>query len=155
MIAFTIREVTHLKILHTIISKFAHRGIPYIILHYDMPRGDKEYNRATIKRLKLSSPREINYAKKVLSYKNDAHLLSLLVKNKCECNWGLGFLGLILVAAGLYFVVWGFISQTTTALSGALNWTAALYYLIGVALMGFGKMSKRSSCSDCKVHMKH
>ena len=78
-----------------------------------------------------------------------------MAKNTCKCNWSLSLLGLILLAAGFYFVVWGFLSQTSTALgNGAYNWTAALYYLIGVALMGFSKMAKGSSCGGCKVHIK-
>ena len=30
--------------------------------------------------------------------------------NQCECNWGMTLLAIILFTAGIYFLVWGFIS---------------------------------------------
>lgn len=84
MIAFIIRELTHLKVLHPIISKFIEKKTPYIILHYDVPRGDKEYNRATIKKLCQSSPKIIKNSKKNLAFANDTKLLELILKNRCK-----------------------------------------------------------------------
>lgn len=76
-----------------------------------------------------------------------------MVKGKCSCNLGMGILGLILLTAGLYFVVWGFITQTVSAISWSLwNWNALLFYLIGIVLIGLGKMSKYKGYGCCSVH---
>ncbi len=75
-----------------------------------------------------------------------------MAKSKCECNWGMGFLAMILFAAGFYFIVWGFLTQTTSGITW--DWIAMLYYLIGFAVIGLGKGAKRSGCSNCKIHMK-
>lgn len=71
---------------------------------------------------------------------------------KCECNIGAGLFGLILMTAGFYFFVTGFLTQV----SGQVlfwNWWALLYYLIGFLLFAFGKMSKHKACAGCPVHM--
>lgn len=70
--------------------------------------------------------------------------------NKCECNWGLGIIAIILLAFGLYFLVAGFISQTGT---GALwNWNAILMYALGALIVGFGKVTKYKACGGCSEH---
>ena len=54
-VAFVIREITYLKILQPIIEEFSKLNIPYNIYHFDAPRGQKEYNRATLENIKKSS----------------------------------------------------------------------------------------------------
>lgn len=74
------------------------------------------------------------------------------MSERCECNVGAGLFGLILMAAGFYFFVTGFLTQV----SGATlfwNWWALLYYLIGFLLLALGKISKHKGCSGCTVHM--
>lgn len=75
-----------------------------------------------------------------------------MAKNKHNCNFGLGLLAIVLFAIGLYFLVWGFLTQTTSGITW--DWNVLLYYLIGFAVMALGKWAKWSSCKDCKVHMK-
>jgi uncharacterized membrane protein YedE/YeeE len=76
-----------------------------------------------------------------------------MAKQKCGCKPFAGFLGLILIAAGIYFLVWGFIDQTSNAISWNIwNMHAGLLYLIGAFLFGFGKMLKHKGYGCCKVH---
>lgn len=82
MIAIVVRELTYLKILHPIMEELHEAGVPYILYHFDAPRGDKEYNRATLKKLKLSSPNVVNNAFKVKAFGNDAHLKKQLAHDK-------------------------------------------------------------------------
>lgn len=75
---------------------------------------------------------------------------------KCECNWGAGLLGMILMTAGFYFLVTGFLTQLGGAtLVFSWNWWALLYYLVGFLLFGMGKMSKHRACSGCEMHSMH
>mgnify|MGYP001559874197 CR=1 FL=1 len=75
--------------------------------------------------------------------------------NQCECNWGATLFAVILFTAGIYFLVWGFVSQTTAGVSwNLIDWNAALLYLIGFAVLWLGKMAKWSSSSYCKLHGK-
>lgn len=71
-------------------------------------------------------------------------------KNTCECNWGAGILALILMAFGLYFLVWGVLSQVASGV--AWNWNAILMYLVGVLVVGLGKMAKYKACGGCGSH---
>lgn len=84
MIAVVIRDFAHLKIMHLIMKRFIRHKLPFIVIHYDVPRASKEYNRATLKRLKLSSGDIIDKAKKIIPYKNDQQLIDILVKNRCK-----------------------------------------------------------------------
>ena len=73
---------------------------------------------------------------------------------KCECNVGVGLFGLILMTAGFYFFVTGFLAQVGGASAQfSWNWWALLYYLIGFLLTAFGKISKHKACGGCGVHM--
>lgn len=64
-------------------------------------------------------------------------------------------ISVILFAAGVYFLVWGFVSQTTGNISwNSLDWNAVLFYLIGILVLGLGKMAKWSSSANCKLHGK-
>jgi len=72
---------------------------------------------------------------------------------KCSCMPGMGLLALILITAGIYFLVWGFYNQSTTLLSWSMwNWESMLYYLIGLLLVWCGKMAKHSGCHNCTMH---
>ena len=76
-----------------------------------------------------------------------------MAKQKCECNPGTGIIGVLLLAVGIYFLVWGFIDQTSNAISwSSWNWSAGLLYLIGVFLLGFGHIFKHKGYGCCKVH---
>jgi len=70
-------------------------------------------------------------------------------KEKCECRPIIGFGSIILMALGLYFLVWGFSIQTK-ALSW--SWSALVCYLVGVVLVGFGKIAHKKGYAECKLH---
>jgi membrane-bound ClpP family serine protease len=79
-----------------------------------------------------------------------------MAKDKCECRPGIGVLGMVLIVAGIYFLVWGFMIQTNSNLSwSSWSWWAALNYLIGIFLFGFGKIYKHKGYGCCKVHSMH
>lgn len=82
MIGVVIRELTYLKILQPIAEEFARIGMPYILYHFDAPRGDKEYNRATSAGIKKSSSIIIEKANKVKAFKDDKELLNQLLHDK-------------------------------------------------------------------------
>lgn len=78
---------------------------------------------------------------------------SMKSKGKCECKPVVGVLGMILLAAGIYFLVWGFKVQMATIISwGSWSWKAILFYLVGLFLVGFGKMLKYKGYECCTVH---
>ena len=59
----------------------------------------------------------------------------------------------VLFAVGAYFLVWGFVSQTTSVISwSSFDLNALLFYLIGVLILVFGKMAKWGSSANCKLH---
>jgi TM2 domain-containing membrane protein YozV len=61
----------------------------------------------------------------------------------CEGKPGMGILAAALMAVGIYFLIWGFMTQMASAISWSLwNWNALLYYLIGFLVLGLGKMLK-------------
>ena len=75
--------------------------------------------------------------------------------NQCNCNWFMALISVVLFAVGIYFLVWGFVSQTTSGISwNFLDWNAVLFYLIGVLVLVFGKMAKWGSSVNCKLHGK-
>jgi len=74
---------------------------------------------------------------------------------QCNCNWIMALISVILFAIGIYFIVWGFVSQTTSGISwSSLDLNALLFYLIGVLVLVFGKMAKWGSSANCKLHGK-
>ena len=81
MIAIDIREITSLKLLQPICLYFLKKKIPYIITHYDVSRGEKEYNRATVKKINKSSNAMVAGAKKILAYGNDSGLIKIIKNN--------------------------------------------------------------------------
>lgn len=82
MIGVVVRELTFLKVLHPIMEELHKAGVPYVLYHFDAPRGDKEYNRATLAKLKKSSPKIVANAAKVKAFGNDSQLRKQLVHDK-------------------------------------------------------------------------
>ncbi len=75
--------------------------------------------------------------------------------NQCSCNWVMALISVILFAVGAYFLVWGFVSQTTSGVSwSSFDLNAMLFYLIGFLVFAFGKMAKWGSSANCKMHGK-
>lgn len=82
MIGVVVRELTYLKVLQPIVEELARIGVSYVLYHFDAPRGDKEYNRATAIGIKKSSSIVIEKAIKVKAFKNDKELLNQLLHDK-------------------------------------------------------------------------
>ena len=82
MIGIVVRELTFLKVLHPIMEELHQAKVPYVLYHFDAPRGDKEYNRATLAKLKLSSPTVVSNAAKVKAFANDGQLRKQFVHDK-------------------------------------------------------------------------
>jgi len=89
MIAIDIRELNYLKLLHPICMYFLNNNIPYTIVHYGMPRGDKEYNRSSVEKINKSDPRILAGARNVFSYNNDSELLRIVKDNNIKKFVGL------------------------------------------------------------------
>lgn len=71
--------------------------------------------------------------------------------DKCKCVPGMGILALILAVVGLYSIILGI--KTQFALDVVYtNWSAMLYYLVGILLMACAKISKHSAYCNCSVH---
>lgn len=82
MIGVVVRELTYLKILAPIMRELRNLGQPYVLYHFDAPRGDKEYNRATRPKMIKAAPEATNGAVKIKAFANDTHLLQQLVHDK-------------------------------------------------------------------------
>lgn len=82
MIAVVVRELTYLKILAPIMQQLHAQGAEYVLYHFDAPRGDKEYNRATLPKLKIAHHASVQNAKKVVPFANDKQLLSKMIADK-------------------------------------------------------------------------
>lgn len=75
--------------------------------------------------------------------------------NQCNCNWIMALLSVVLFAVGAYFLVWGFVSQTTSGVSwSSFDMNALLFYLLGFLVFAFGKMARWGSSANCKMHGK-
>lgn len=76
--------------------------------------------------------------------------------NQCECNWVMTLVSVILFAVGAYFIVGGFVSQTTSGVSwSSFDLNAVLFYLLGFLIFAFGKMANWGSTANCKLHGKN
>ena len=82
MIGVVVRELTYLKALEPIMNSLHDSGAKYIVYHFDAPRGDKEYNRATLPKLKIASKQAVQNASGIKSFANDKQLLQMLIKDK-------------------------------------------------------------------------
>ena len=82
MIGVVIRDLPYLKLLHPICEQLQILGVPYVIYHWDVPRGSKEYNRASLTKITKSSPGVIKGAKKVRAFAKDKQLLNQLKEDK-------------------------------------------------------------------------
>ena len=70
---------------------------------------------------------------------------------KCECNWVMMILGVIVMAIGFFLMVKGFMMQT----QAATMWTVLIYYAIGILVWCVGKMFKHKGCCGmCSGYMK-
>lgn len=75
--------------------------------------------------------------------------------DQCNCNWSMSLISVVLFAVGAYFLVWGFVSQTTSGVSwSSFDLNALLFYLLGFLVFAFGKMAKWGSSANCKLHGK-
>jgi len=79
-----------------------------------------------------------------------------MANSKCHCNIGILFLTIILITAGIYFLVWGFLVQTIVFDSSinpsSFSWRAIVFYLVGVFLFLCGKMFKSHGTNACELH---
>ena len=67
----------------------------------------------------------------------------------------MALISVVLFAVGAYFLVSGFVSQTTNGASwSSFDLNAMLFYLIGFLVFAFGKMAKWGSSANCKLHGK-
>jgi len=81
-IALVVRELTYLKALHPIMVELKKAGQQYIIYHYDMFRGAKEYNRATRKKMVQSSREVMAGAKKIKAFADEKELQKGLLHDR-------------------------------------------------------------------------
>ena len=71
---------------------------------------------------------------------------------KCTCNPLLAVVALVLLALGLYFLVWGFTVQRSCTMSWSVwCWNALFLYAVGLVSLALGKMAKLKGGS-CAVH---
>lgn len=74
-----------------------------------------------------------------------------MAKMDCSCDWGGGILSIVMIALGIWFLAGGFVTQLNVTGSN-FNWMVAAWYVIGVALVMYGKMWGYKSCGYCDVH---
>jgi hypothetical protein len=75
----------------------------------------------------------------------------MVKKKSCECRPFFGLVALILMTLGIYSLVSGFFIQGMGSL-GFFNWPALAYYIVGLFLLGLGKMSKFKAHEMCSAH---
>lgn len=81
-IAVVIRECTYLKVLAPIMHALHKHGQDYILYHWDAPRYDKEYNRASFDKINAANKDSVQNAKKVKAFSNDQQLLKQFKHDK-------------------------------------------------------------------------
>lgn len=84
MIGVVVRELTFLKVLHPIMEELRRASAPYTLYHFDAPRGDKEYNRATLNAIKKSSPTVVKHASQIKPFSSDVQLKKQLLQDKVK-----------------------------------------------------------------------
>lgn len=73
------------------------------------------------------------------------------MKDKCNCKPGMGIVALILAVAGFYSIILGIKTQWASSVVYN-NWSAMLYYLIGIVVLAFAKISKWKAFNCCDAH---
>jgi hypothetical protein len=84
MIGIVVRELTYLKILQPIMLELHRVGQKYILYHYDVHRGMKEYNRATRPKMEQSSKEMIVNAVGVKAFRGEKDLRKHLIQDKIK-----------------------------------------------------------------------
>jgi hypothetical protein len=84
LVGIDVREFSSLKIIQPLCEYFIGMGVPYILYHCDMPRGSKEYNRASLKNIKASSKKIVKHARHVRPYASNAALAGLLLADNIK-----------------------------------------------------------------------
>lgn len=69
---------------------------------------------------------------------------------KCGCKPWMGLVALILAVIGFYLVIAGIKTQLASNLM--YDWSVILYYLIGILLLAFAKVSKHKAFYGCNLH---
>jgi len=77
-VAIVIRDMPYLKLLYPICEQLSALGQKFTVYHWDHPRGDKEYIRATRGNILKSSPEILNMAERIIPFKTDVQLGSQL-----------------------------------------------------------------------------
>ena len=62
---------------------------------------------------------------------------------KCECNWFMMILGVVVMAVGLWLVVKAFFMQGQPSSD---MWMTMIYYAIGILVLCVGKIFKHKGC---------
>ena len=81
MIGISVRDLTYLKSLQPIMLELQNCNVDYILYHMDIPRGAKEYNRASLKSIQRSSESILKGAKHTRSFKDNNDLSSQMVRD--------------------------------------------------------------------------
>ena len=79
MIGISVRDLAYLKTLQPIMLELQARKVDYILYYMDIPRGSKEYNRASLNSIKKSSAKIISGAKLIRSFNSNNDLFNKLV----------------------------------------------------------------------------
>jgi|SRR3989344_2383258 len=74
------------------------------------------------------------------------------MEGKCECNWGMGIISVILMSVALFLLVQGFAIQLDSAGAGRLAYVVLVWYLVGFILMIGAKMAKHKTMGSCPMH---
>jgi len=81
MVAVIVRELPYLKLLTPIMFELHKHGVKYILYYMDSFKGEKEYSRPTVARLKESNEKIVTQATKVIKFTTNDELLKLMKKD--------------------------------------------------------------------------
>ncbi len=81
MIGISVRDLTYLKALQPIILELQSCNIDYVLYYMDIPRGSKEYNRATLKSIQKSSGIIVKGAKHTRPFKDNGDLFNQMIRD--------------------------------------------------------------------------
>ncbi len=73
------------------------------------------------------------------------------MKDKCNCKPGMGIVALILAVVGFYSVILGIKTQLASS-AVYNNWSAMLFYLVGIVVLVLAKKSKWKAFNCCDAH---